>query len=138
MAVLGDALPQGMGAPEADGVPAHMRHFEAGGQAAHPARHQAQAGGVAFVGSVQQQLQPQADAEEWAAAGDVVPQGSRQAAGLQGGHSRRAGADAGEYHAGGGVQRGGVAGYAGGYAGLGDGAGDAAEVAGFVVNDDDA
>ena len=137
VAVLGDALKDGVRLLEGYGVPTHVRDFEAGGKLFHSSRDDAQTGGVALFGVVQKELESEADAEKRFAGGDVFSEGSGEAAGVEGFHGGGAGTDPGKDNGVGVAEQVRVAGDKGIDAGGFQGLGHAAEVARLVVNDND-
>ena len=136
MAVLRNARPQRMFRPKTHRVPTHMRHFQTPRQTAHPPRNQPQASDIRIplVRRLQQQLQPQADAQKRPSAGDIIQQRLRQPARLQRRHRRRPRTHAGQNHPVGIRQLRRIRGYARRYPRFRHGARHAPQIARFVVN----
>ena len=114
-----------------------MRDFEAGRKFFHGSRDDAQTGGVALFGVVQEELESEADAEKRFAGSDVFAEGTGEAPGVEGVHGGGAGTDPGKDNGVGVLEQVRVAGNNGIDAGGLQGLGHAAEVARLVVDDND-
>src|SRR5688500_13495790 len=93
VASRGYVLKRWMPLLEFDAIPAHVRHFQPLRQPPDHSGNYAQAGGVAFLGTIQQQLQAQAYPQERPSRSGILPQRLHTPPPLNGFHSCRAGAN---------------------------------------------
>lgn len=137
---VGDVAEELVGLFDVDVVPADLGDFEAGrgGVALDHAGDDAEARGVVFFASLEENLDADADAEHGRAAGeDFVAEERVESEAAEVGHGGAGGADAGQDDALGGADDGGLVGDDGVVAEVFEGAEHALKVAGFVVDDGD-